>query len=69
MFQQHTLYTSVYHRINSEADAIELQKDLDKLEEWKVENKMEILYKIYIPKKKRHGRCLLLPGCWLASPA
>ena len=33
--------TSVYRRINSEADSIELQKDLDTLQEWEVKNKME----------------------------
>ena len=50
MFQQHTLYTSVYRRINSEADAIELQKDLDRLQECEVANIMEF----------HPGKCQLL---------
>ena len=42
--------TSVYRRINSEADAIELQNDLDILQEWEVANKMEF----------HPGKCQLL---------
>ena len=39
-----------YRRINSEADAIELQRDLDRLQEWEVTNKMEF----------HPGKCQLL---------
>ena len=42
--------TSLYRTINSVADAIELQCDLDKLQEWEIRNKMEF----------HPGKCQLL---------
>ena len=42
--------TSLYRTINSMADAIELQSDLEKLQEWEIRNKMEF----------HPGKCQLL---------